>query len=341
MDAAGVRLHLGTPAFYVQATGALLLTRRQRLIQAAAGVWAEWLFTAAAALMLWLAPWPPAAPIVHRFVLLNAATIASNLLPFTGLDGSWLLADTLHIPDLAQRSSGSLTRLITALAGNGPVTSADWLLAGYRALNSLAATGLLITAGFFWYQLFGDLAATLIRHGPPGWLALATATVILTRPALTAAVPQLPAAAQAARDLYQTITFRRQWRWRIPATRRLAATIPQLAALNPHQLDLLAGQLQRTNARRADLRHITSYGMVHTGTVAATTPTGDRVTLIPGTTWHPGYQIHHAPSRHAILITIDPTAIDQILTTPAAPGSGLGTVRADNRDTNPGESHRR
>ena len=69
VDAAGIRLHLGTPAFYVQATGALLLTRRQRLLQAAAGVWAEWLFTAAAALMLWAAPWSPAAPIVHRFVL--------------------------------------------------------------------------------------------------------------------------------------------------------------------------------------------------------------------------------------------------------------------------------
>ena len=102
VDAAGIRLHLGTLAFYVQATGALLLTRRQRLIQAAAGVWAEWLFTAVTALVLWLAPWPPAAPIVHRFVLLNAVTIASNLLPFTGLDGSWLLADALRMPDLAR-----------------------------------------------------------------------------------------------------------------------------------------------------------------------------------------------------------------------------------------------
>jgi hypothetical protein len=321
VDAAGVRLHLGTPAFYVQATGALLLTRRQRLLQAAAGAWAEWLFTAAAAIVLWVAPWPPAAPIVHRFVLLNAATIASNLLPFTGLDGSWLLADALHMPDLAQRARGSLTRLLTALAGHGPLTSGDWLLAGYRVLNALAATGLLVTAGFFWYQLFGDLAATLIRHGPPGWLALATATVILTRPALTAAAPQFPAAAQAARDLHQAITFRLQWRWRIPASRRLAAITPQLASLDLHQLGLLAGQLQRTRARRADLRHITSYGVVHTGTLAATTPTGDRVTLTPGTTWHPGYQLHHATRRRTILISIDTTAIERLLaTTAVAPG---------------------
>jgi hypothetical protein len=143
VDAAGLRLHLGAPAFYVEATGALLLTRRQRLAQAAAGVWAEWQFTAAAALLLWAAPWPAAAPIVHRFVLLNAAVIASNLIPFAGLDGSWLLADALRTPDLAYRSRSALFRLLTSLAGKNPVTAGDWLLAGYRTLNGLAAAALL------------------------------------------------------------------------------------------------------------------------------------------------------------------------------------------------------
>jgi hypothetical protein len=285
VDAAGLRLHLGTPAFYVQATGALLLTRHQRLIQAGVGVWAEWLFTATAALTLWAAPWPPAAPIVHRFVLLNAATIATNLLPFTGLDGSWLLADTLRIPDLAQRSRGALIRLLTALAGKNPVTAGHWALAGYRTVNGAAATALLATAGFFWYQIFGDLAATALRHGPPGWLALAAATaVILTRPALAAAAAQLPAAMDAARDLQQTLTFRLQWRWRIPATRHLAATLPQLASLNDHQLGILAGQLHRTRPRRSGREHTPGYGMVHTGTLAATTPAGNPVTLTPGAT---------------------------------------------------------
>jgi hypothetical protein len=309
VDAAGIRLHLGTPAFYVQATGALLLTRRQRLIQAAAGVWAEWLFTAVAALTLWIAPWPAAVPIVHRFVLLNAVTIASNLVPFTGLDGSWLLADALHLPDLARRSQGSFTRLITALAGKTPVTTGDWLLAAYRVLNGITAAGLLAVAGFFWYQLFGDLAGALIRHGPVGWLALAAAAAILTRPALTAAAPQVPAAAEAARDLYQAIAFRWQWRWRIPATRNLAAAIPQLASLNPHQLGVLAGRLHRTRPRRITLGHLTGYGMVHAGALTATTPTGDLVTLTPGSIWHPGYRLHHATSRRTVLITIDTAAI--------------------------------
>jgi hypothetical protein len=315
VDAAGIRLYLGAPAFYVEATGALLLTRRQRLAQAGAGVWAEWQFTAAAALMLWAAPWPAAAPIVHRFVLLNAATIAFNLIPFAGLDGSWLLADALRTPDLAYRSRGSLTRLIISLAGKNPVTAGDWALAGYRVLNGAVAAALLASAVFFGYQTFGDLIATLIRYGPPGWLALAAAAVIFTRPALTAAAPQLPAAAHAARDLHQALTFRLQWRWRIAATRRLAATIPQLATLNGHQLGLLAGYLHRTRTRPGTgLARLDGYGTVHAGTVAATTPTGDPITLTPGATWGPGHQLHQATSRRTILVTIDTAAIAQLLT---------------------------
>jgi hypothetical protein len=159
----------------------------------------------------------------------------------------------------------------------------------------------------------------LIRYGPPGWLALAAAAVIVTRPALAAAAPQLPAAAQAARDLYQALTFRLQWRWRIPATRRLAGTIPQLATLGPHQLGVLAGQLHRTRAHSAPLGHLGGYGMVHTGVLAATAPTGDPITLTRGATWHPGHHLHHPTSRRAILITIGSAAIDQLLTPSAAP----------------------
>ncbi len=179
VDAAGIRLHLGTPAFYVESAGAVLLTRRQRLVQAAAGVWAEWQFTSLVAIWLWLAPLPSALPLLHRFVILNAATIATNLLPFTGLDGSWLLADALGVPDLSRRARGAVTRLITAVAAGQPRTTADRALAAYAAVNGLAAAVLLLTAGFFWYQLFGGLAGVLARHGPAGWTALAAAAVVL------------------------------------------------------------------------------------------------------------------------------------------------------------------
>ena len=48
VDSIGFRLHLATPAFYVESVDALHMTRRQRIVQAAAGPWAEWLVTSVA-----------------------------------------------------------------------------------------------------------------------------------------------------------------------------------------------------------------------------------------------------------------------------------------------------
>jgi hypothetical protein len=312
VDAAGVRLHLGTPAFYVESASAVLLTRRQRLVQAAAGVWAEWQFTSLIALWLWLAPLPFAVPLLHRFVILNAATIATNLLPFTGLDGSWLLADAAGVPDLTRRSRGALTRLLTTLTTQGPVTRQDKALAAYSAVNGLAATALLAAAGFFWYQLFGDLAAALIRHGPAGWALLATAAIVLARPAAATAA-RLPAAARTARDLRDAITFRLQWRWRIPATAQLAAASPELARLTTAQLGILAGHLHRTRYHgRLPAALTGSYGIVRTGTITTTASTGGASDLSPGATWNPAHQPRYA-TRRAVLIHLDPATISQSL----------------------------
>ena len=312
VDAAGVRLHLGTPAFYVESASAVLLTRRQRLVQAAAGVWAEWQFTSLVAIWLWLTPLPFAVPLLHRFVILNAATIATNLLPFTGLDGSWLLADAAGVPDLTRRSRGAITRLLTSLTAKVPVTREDKALAGYSAVNGLAAAALLATAGFFWYQLFGDLAATLTHRGPAGWALLATAAVLLGRPAATASAARLPAAVGTARELRDAITFRLQWRWRIPAARHLAGTLPALAGLSAAQLSILSGHLDRTRHRGQLPATLTgSYGIVHTGTIITATSTGGTADLSAGATWDAAHQPRYA-TRRAILIHIDAATLSQL-----------------------------
>jgi hypothetical protein len=314
VDGAGVRLHLGTPAFYVESASALLLPRRQRLIQAAAGVWAEWQFTSIIAIWLWHSPLPFAIPLLHRFVILNAATIASNLAPFTGLDGAWLLADTLRAPDLARRSRGSGSRLLMALASKQPSSAEDWALAAYSTLNGIVAAGLLATAGFFWYQLFGDLAATLTHNGPAGWLVLTAAATILAMPALTAIAPRLAQAAASARALHDAVTFRLQWRWRIAATRHLAAAMPQFSELGQQQLGVLAGHLRRTRTRHNLAANAVrpSYGVVRAGTVTAIISPGHLVTLNPGATWNPGHQLHRITCR-ATLVHIDAATLDQIL----------------------------
>jgi putative peptide zinc metalloprotease protein len=311
VDAAGVRIHLGTPAFYVESADALLLTRRVRIIQAAVGVWAEWQFTSLVAIWLWCSPVPFAAPMLYRFVILNAVTIVSNLIPFTGLDGSWLLADLTGAPDLPRRARGSVTRLLTALASRQPNASGAWLLAGYSAANGLVATGLLATAVFFWYQLFGDLAATLLHAGPAGWLALAVGAVMLGRPAVTSAAARLPAALLAARELRDTIRFRLQWRWRIAAARQLAAT-PLFAQLTGAQLGVLAGHLRRTRHRGPIPATLAaSCGVVAAGAVSCASASGEAGILTAGGTWNPRQRLSSAASR-TVLVYLPAPARPQI-----------------------------
>jgi hypothetical protein len=312
VDAAGMRLHLGTPAFYVESASAVLLTRRQRLIQAAAGVWAEWQFTSVVAVSLWLAPLPDAA-MVHRFVILNAATIATNLLPFTGLDGAWLLADAVGVPDLSRRARGAVTRLITAVVTMQPRTKADKAFAVYATVNGLVAVSLLLTAGFFWYQLFGGLVGTLASHGPAGLAALAVAAVVLGRPAVVAAAAQLPAATAGARGLYDAIAFRLQWRWRIPATERLTFAHPELGRLTSAQLGILAGQLCRTRHRgQLPAGLAGGYGIVRAGTATAAYVTGQALTLTRGATWGPRHQLCLA-ARRVTLVHVDAASVRQLL----------------------------
>jgi hypothetical protein len=136
-------------------------------------------------------------------------------------------------------------------------------------------------------------------------------------PALTAAGPRLAAAAATARELHAAITFRLQWTWRIPATRRLAATLTPLGALDHRQLGIIAGHLRRTRCRRTIPAGLAtgSYGLLHSGTVTATTSTGQALTLTRGTTWTPHHTLHHA-SPHATLIHIHAHEIRQHTSNP-------------------------
>lgn len=324
VDSAGLRLHLGTPAFYVESAGTLLLPRRHRLIQAGAGVWAEWQFTSLVALWLWLDPGTFSAGLLHRFVLLNAATIATNLLPFTGLDGAWLLADALGVPDLALRCRGALTRLLIAKASAEPVGPGDLAVAGYSLLNGVAAAALLAASGFFWYQLFGSLAAVLLHHGPAGWLILAGAAAVMAMPALTAAVPALHDAARAAGQLRAAAMFRWQWRWRVPATHRLHAALAW-GIPGSTQLGAIAGHLERTRTGRSVPAGLAGpcYGIVSAGIVTAVTRHGEHVALTAGSTWDPATQLETCWG--ATLIHISAATLHQVL----AAGVEHASVRDD------------
>lgn len=239
----GFRLHLGSPAFYVDSLEALLLTRRQRILQAAAGVWAEWQFTAIVAVVLWLAPAGDWTPILQRFVVLTAFTIGTNLLPFAGLDGSLLFADLIREPNLAADSKAAVHRLGSdRRAGDAP-------LLVYAAVNTLVSTALFATAVWFWFLLFGDLVTTLTSHGPAGWLGAAALLGVSFGPALAGLVPHV-----RRLRLIDRMLFRLERNNRVRLAEQFANVAP-FDSLDERALGVLAGQLHLRRVRRGTPLH--------------------------------------------------------------------------------------
>lgn len=243
VDVVGFRLHLATPAFYVESVDALHLSRRQRLLQAAAGPWAEWLVTSVAALALLVAADGTAEVVLHRFVVLNAFNVVSNLLPFVGLDGALILADVIRVPDLAARSRGSVGRLVGTVAARRRPNPGQVGLATYAVANAAAAAALLAVSVWLWVNLFGDSVSGLWAAGPVGIAALVLAAFVLGRPAAMVVLPRVVEGVGTITGLVHDHRFRRSVPWRVAATRELRRQVPEVARLDADQLGALAGLL--------------------------------------------------------------------------------------------------
>jgi hypothetical protein len=227
----GFRLHLGSPSLFVDSAEALLLPRRDRLIQAAAGPWAEWLVTSVIAVAMLVSGDIGLSPVLRRFVVLNTLTILMNLLPFGGLDGSLLLADLLREPDLGWRSRRALRRFLNDRR------KGDGLLVTYALANVAVSTALVASGLALWWALFGGVISKLAQSGPYGLGLLVASAWLGFGPALRHATA--PLLTPVRRD---RIRFRMQRRRRVRAVRRLALVAPY-SEMNELELGIVAGQL--------------------------------------------------------------------------------------------------
>ena len=133
---------------------------------------------------------------------------------------------------------------------------------------------------------------------------------VLALPAMSAAGPALAAVSGTIRELRAALKFRAEWRWRVPATHRLAAAF---SGADHARLGYIAGQLQRTQAGNAvpgDLAD-PGYGLVCAGTVITMTEQGQRVVLTAGGTWGPLARLTGCGQATVVHISAD--VVDEIL----------------------------
>ena len=93
IKSAGFMIYYGSPAFFVEASDSLMLDRGKRIVQSAAGPFAELVVSAFASIYLWAFPESPAAPFLFTWAVINYFVIFLNLVPLLELDGYFILAD--------------------------------------------------------------------------------------------------------------------------------------------------------------------------------------------------------------------------------------------------------
>ena len=104
VKSAGFMIYFGSPAFFVESSDGLMLDRGKRIVQSSAGPFAELVIGRRLDLPPWAFPDWSLAPVLYKFAVLNYFVIFLNLVPLLELDGYYILADLIQVPDLRPRS---------------------------------------------------------------------------------------------------------------------------------------------------------------------------------------------------------------------------------------------
>src|SRR5205807_4643397 len=137
--------------FFVESTEVLLLDKKSRLTQSAAGPFADMIVGAVASLVAWRFPGWFLSETFYRFAVLNYVSVLMNLVPLLELDGYWLLAEAIDMPDLRPRSLKFLRHdFLHKLRTRERWTKPEIGLGAYAILGTIFTVFSFYTAYFFW-----------------------------------------------------------------------------------------------------------------------------------------------------------------------------------------------
>lgn len=192
---AGVGFYWGSLSFFVDSTDALTLPRRQRVVQALAGIAMDLVSVAALALVAHASDTVLLTVVAWRLALMGCMAVMINSAPVLQVDGHWALADLLDEPDLAQRSRAALG---ARLRGRRSAPGDGWLPV-YGAVSLASGIALLALAAVLFWHAAGALVTTLLAGGPGeivvGVILVAPVAAGLTLSALGLLLETLPESA--------------------------------------------------------------------------------------------------------------------------------------------------
>ena len=112
-----------------------MMDRRQQIIESFAGPFAQLVLAGIASIIAWSFPAWILSETMYKFAVLNYLVVIMNLIPLLELDGYYILADLIEVPDLREIARVHAPRPLPQAEG-----ARAFLQAG-RGLSSLRGVG--------------------------------------------------------------------------------------------------------------------------------------------------------------------------------------------------------
>ncbi len=243
VKSAGFMIYFGSPAFFVEASDSLMMERGQRILQSAAGPFAELVLAGIASLVLVAFPDSGVADVLFKFAVLNYFVIFLNLIPLLELDGYWILSDLIQMPELRPRSLQFIQKdLWHKLRVREHFTPQEIGLGLYGFVGILFTIFSFYGAYFFWEEIFGGLISSLWNGGVGPRMLLFVLALFLGGPAIRGLIKMVRTVVGRVKAIWAKIKFRLETSWRIEAAELIDA-LPVFDDLPGEVLSDLAGRV--------------------------------------------------------------------------------------------------
>ena len=250
IKSAGFMIYFGSPAFFVDGSDGLMMDRRQQILSSFAGPFAEMVLASASALIVWWFPEWFLARTLFTAAALNYYLILMNLIPLLELDGYFILADVIQVPDLRPRSLAFLRDdLFRKIRHREHFTKQDVGLGLYGTLGVAFTIFALYSSYRYWKTLFGPLVSRLWDGGAYTRLLLIALAIVVIGPIVRGLISLFRSVARRIRAFVRRLRFRLETRWRVEAA-ELIDGLPMFEDVPVDVLNELAGRVRlRTLAR--------------------------------------------------------------------------------------------
>lgn len=244
IKSAGFQIYFGSPAFFVDSSDGMMMSKHQQILESFAGPFAQLVLAGLVSVIAWRFPDWALSETLFRFAVLNYIVVIMNLIPLLELDGYYIFADLIEMPDLRERSLSFMRNdLLHKIRARERFSRRDVGLSLYWVVGALFTVFSFYTAYFYWRTVFGDFIGRLWDGGPVTRLLLLVLAIFVTGPIVRGFLNVLRSIGRRVRAMWRRIAFRLETKWRVEAAELIDA-LPAFHDVPVEVLNDLAGRVQ-------------------------------------------------------------------------------------------------